>query len=302
MRVGILGGGRWGQALARLVMAAGHEPFIAYRDRSERPPHILTSTNDPPKVSEACELLIAATSASELRQAIRLAKPGPQNRIVVAGRGIEPGTGLWLTQVVEQECASIRVGALAGPAPVEEILNGGLCAGVAASAYAEVRTLVTQALHSTRYRLYESDDVLGVELAVAFVPVLATVIGMATSLRGAGVGLHAMVLCRGLEEASRLALAIGGRPSTLAGLAGIGDLVAVQGTSSHPHFQAGVALARGDRTHGPKQVAEALVRLGAKHGIDLPLTESLVAIWNGMDPLDAVQDLMARRAVPEQRR
>ena len=74
MKVGILGGGRWGQALARLVMAAGHEPFIAYEGK--RPPHILPSTDDPPKVSAATNLLFVATSASELRNAIRVAKPG----------------------------------------------------------------------------------------------------------------------------------------------------------------------------------------------------------------------------------
>ncbi len=299
MRVGILGGGRWGQALARLTMAAGHQPFIAYRDRSERPPHLLPSTNHPPEVSEACQLLIVATSASELRQAIRLAKPGPQNRVVVAGRGIEPGTGLWLTQVVEEECDAVRVGALAGPAPVEEILNGGLCAGVAASPYEEVRTQIIEALHSTRYRVYETEDLIGVQLAGAFVPVLAALVGMATSLGGAGVGLHAMVVSRGIEEAARLAKAIGANPATLSGLAGMGDLVAVQGTPSHPNFKAGAALIKGDRTQGPRSVAEALVKLAHDHGTDLPLTESMVEIWHGKDPLEAVQSLMARKATRE---
>lgn len=301
MKVGILGGGRWGQALGRLAQAAGHEPLIAYRDRTERPPHILPSTDDPPRVSAECDLLIAATSAVELRQAIRLAKPGPGNRVVVAGRGIEPGSGLWLSQVVQEECDAVRIGALAGPAPVEEILNGGLCAGVVASPYAEVRQMFTEALHSTRYRVYDSDDLVGVQLAGAFVPVLATLIGMATTLRGAGIGVHAMVVTRGLEEAGRLAKAIGAQPSTLSGLAGVGDLVASQATAAHPNWQAGAALARGDRTQGPRAIAETLVKLARTTKVELPLTEAMVAIWGGLDPLDAVQGLMSRRAQKEHR-
>lgn len=301
MKVGVLGGGRWGQALARLVMAAGHEPFIAYRDRSDRPPHILPSTDDPPQVSAACDLLIAATSAAELRQAIRLARPGPGNRVVVAGRGLEPGTGLPLTRVVQEECDALRVGALAGPAPVEEILNGALCAGVVASPFAEVRAIVTTALHSTRYRVYESDDLVGVELSGAVMPVLATLIGMAMSLRGAGVGLHAMVLTRGLEEAGRLAKAVGANPATLTGLAGVGDLVAVQSQPSHPYFRAGAALAKGDRSQGPRAIAETLVKIARERRVEMPLMEAMVAVWSGLDPIEAVQALMSRKAQPERR-
>ena len=110
MRVGILGEGAWGEALARLVLAAGNEPFIAYRDK--RPPHLLPSSNHPPEVAEACELLIVATSAAEVRSAIRQARPGPLNRVVVAGRGLDPVTGDWLTTAVLQECDAVRVGAL----------------------------------------------------------------------------------------------------------------------------------------------------------------------------------------------
>lgn len=301
MKIGILGGGRWGQALARLAQAAGHDPLVAYRDKAEKPPHIIPSTNDPPRVAQECDLLIAATSASELRSAIKLAKPGPGNRVIIAGRGIEPGSGLWLSQVVQEECDAVRIGALAGPAPVDEILNGGLCAGVVASPYAEVRALFTTGLHSTRYRVYESDDLAGVQLAGAFVPVLATLLGMATTLRGAGVGVHAMVVARGLEEGGRLAKAIGARPETLSGLAGVGDLMASQATASHPNFQAGVALAKGDRTQGPRAIAETIVKLARVSKVEMPLTEAMVEIWKGLDPLEAVQGLMSRKATKEHR-
>lgn len=294
MRVGILGGGQWGQALGRLVMAANHEPFIAYRD--QRPPHILPSTDDPPRVAEACELLIVATSAAEVRSAIRLTQPGPHNRIVVAGRGLDPTTGVWLTDAVLQECDAVRVGALAGPAPVDEILNGGLCAGVVASRYDEVRTMTIEALHSSRYRCYDTPDLTGVQIAGAMMPVLATVLGLATSLRGAGVGVHGMVLTRGFAETIRLGRAVGADPTTFNGLAGMGDLVAAQAVAGHPNFDAGVALAQGKRDQGPIPLVKALRGLAELHGVDMPLTRALVAIYEGMDPLDAVHHLMSRDA------
>lgn len=297
MRVGILGGGRWGQALARLVQAAGNEPYIAYQGK--RPPHVLPSTDVPRLVPEACDLVLVATSAAEVRQAIVDAAPGPGNRVVVAGRGLEPATSQWLADVVAETCPAVRTGALAGPAPVDEILNGGLCAGVIASPYAEVRALVTAALHSSRYRVYESSDLTGVQLAGAVVPVLQTTLGMAISLQGSGAGLHALVLTRGLEEAGRLARAMGADPLTLLGLAGVGDLTST--LTSAPAYQAGKALAAGQRDAGPAALARALLRLAGVHRVELPLTQGLVAVYDGAHPIDVVQRLMARRAQPEHR-
>ena len=294
MRVGILGGGRWGQALARLVLAAGNEPLIAYKDK--RPPHILPSTKDQPKVAETCDLLIVATSASEMRQAIRLVRPGPGNRVVVAGRGLEPATGMWLSDVIRDESDAIRVGALAGPAPVQEILNGALCAGVVASEFEELRLMTTEALHSSRYRVYGTEDLIGVELAGAMTPVLATLMGMAQNLRGSGVGMHAMVLTRGLAEASRLARPMGADPMTFVGLAGVGDLVSGQARPGHPNFEAGAGLAMGNRQKGPLAIARALLELAAKYSVEMPLIEALVSIDDGEHPLDAVGRLMSRQA------
>ncbi len=297
MQVGILGGGRWGQALGRLVMSAGHQPLIAYRD--ERPPQILPSSDDPPSVSHTCELLLVATSASALRRAIRLAQPGPSNRVVVAGRGVEPATGRWLTQVVTEECDALRVGALAGPAPVAEILNGGLCSGVVASPFSDVQDLTTTALHSSRYRVYQSADLTGVQLAGAVVPVLATLMGMARSLRGSGLGMYGTVLARGLEESARLAGALGADPMTLSGLAGVGSLVASQAVPGHPSYEAGVALAAGDRGQGPSAIAQALVGIANAQRVELPLTEALVSIYAGEHPVEAVQRLMSRAPTAE---
>jgi glycerol-3-phosphate dehydrogenase (NAD(P)+) len=297
MKVGILGGGKWGQALARLVLAAGNEPLIGWRD--EKPPHFLPNTRKPAEVSDFAELLIVATSAAYVREGIRLAQPGPHNRVVVAGRGLDPVTGAWLTDAVLQECDALRVGALAGPAPVQEILDGGLCAGVVASRFEEVRAMTTEALHSNRYRCYGSADLVGVQLAGAAMPVLATLLGLATSLRGAGVGVHGMVLTRGFAETLRLGKAIGADSLTFTGLAGMGDLVAAQARPGQPHFDAGVALAAGKLDAPSAALPRALLSLAKLHRVELPLTQALVAIYEGLSPLDAVMKLMARGASEE---
>ena len=117
MNVGILGGGKWGQALARLVIKAGHSPLIAYEGK--RPPHVLPSTNNPP-VPAACELVLVIQC---LASAHRITKgtPWPSQPDCFSGRGLGPETGEWMSQVVQQECDAIRIGALGGPAPVDEI-------------------------------------------------------------------------------------------------------------------------------------------------------------------------------------
>lgn len=297
MKVGVLGGGQWGQALARVILAAGHEPLIAWRD--VRPPHTLPSTDNPPEVSEQCDLLLVAVSGAQVRQAIRLAKPGPHNRVVVAGRGVEPKSGDWLTDVVLQESSALRVGALAGPAPVEEVLHGGLCAGVIASPFEEVRTLTIAALHSTRYRVYHSPDLRGVQIAAASVPVVSALLALTGELKGAGSGLNALVLTRALSELSRLVESTGGTPETLYGLAGLGDLLAAQAGERHAPTR---VEGRVQLRPGTAALAQTLIELAKAHRVDLPLIGGLLAAHQGANPLEIVGQLMARKPQPEQRK
>ena len=157
------------------------------------------------------------------------------------------------------------------------------------------------ALHSTRYRVYASPDLVGLELVGAAVPVLACLLGLTRSLRGAGVGVHAVVLSRGLAELGRLARAAGAQESTLFGLAGVGDLEAVHARPGAPYFDAGRSLADGKVVDGPWGLAEALLATGEAHGVELPLVQSLVEVVGGGDPVDAIQRLMSRRSAKEHR-
>ena len=112
--------------------------------------------------------------------------------------------------------------------------------------------------------------------------------------------MHALVLSRAIAEAMRLAKALGGDPTTMTGLAGMGDLVAVQARPEHPSYQFGVSLAKGTRPDsGPVDIARALLTLARIHSVELPLTEALVRVNDGEDPIDAVGRLMSRKAMRE---
>jgi glycerol-3-phosphate dehydrogenase (NAD(P)+) len=147
--------------------------------------------------------------------------------------------------------------------------------------------------------VYQTQDLVGVQLNSAVVPILATLLGLTATLQGAGVGMHAMVLARGMAEAGRLASAIGADEATLWGLSGIGDLVAAQAKPGNLYFEAGCALARHQITEGPWHLAGALIERARGNDIELPLTKALVAMHNGRDPIDVVQQLMTRAATTE---
>ena len=182
--------------------------------------------------------------------------------------------------------------------PVEEILNGALCAGVVASPYQEVREMTTEALHSTRYRVYQTHDLIGVQLTSAAVPGLACLLGLTRQLQGSGVGMHAMVLER-TRRIGRPASAIGADEATLWGLAGIGDLVSAQARDGTLYYESGRDLARGSVGQGPWHLAAALLARAKAKQVELPLTASLLAMQQGEDPIDVVQRLMARASTDE---
>ena len=158
--------------------------------------------------------------------------------------------------------------------------------------------MTTEALHSTRYRVYQTHDLIGVQLTSAAVPVLACLLGLTRQLQGSGVGMHAMVLSRGLAEFGRLASAIGADEATLWGLAEL-ETSFLPKRDGTLYYESGRDLARGSVGQGPWHLAAALLARAKAKQVELPLTASLLAMQQGEDPIDVVQRLMARASTDE---
>ena len=298
MIVGILGSGSWGRALATLVAEAGHQPRIGYRGA---PPGGFPGSPNLAALTAESELVLVAVPPINVREVVRQARPGPQSRVVVATRGLLPETGAWLSDVVQQESAAIRVGALAGPALASEVLKRRPSALVVASAYDEVANRTQEALHSALCRVYTSRDLRGVELCGALVLVLAAAVGVADGL-DLGVGVRGVVVSRGLAEGARLGAALGASAATFAGLAGVGDLVSCASMPEHPTYAAGLRMGRtGKPEPEVAAMAGALVVLARQYKVDVPLTEGVTAIASGkLAPRLAMDALMRRDARAEQ--
>ncbi|MCB9758769.1 MAG: glycerol-3-phosphate acyltransferase [Alphaproteobacteria bacterium] len=296
MRVSILGAGPLGQSLAILAKAAGHEVLMGYRPDMVRE---IPVTGDPAALAAFSELVLLATPGWELATTLEALPLGPEHRAVVCGRGLDPSSGGWLSDLVARTTPALRVGVLAGPAEPTDILAGSPCAMVVASAFREVQRMVQSALHSPLCRVYTSDDPHGVELAAAFARVLALVVGMSEGMY-MGPGARGLVVSRGLAEATRLGQALGTRAETFTGLAGLGDLVAASTSDTNLAYAAGKAIAAGRPHHEEvaPRVARLLVRRARDVGVELPLTEATCAILDGaVTPAQAFQELMGRKAV-----
>lgn len=297
MKVGIIGGGQWGKALATLVAEAGHRPQIGYRKHA---PVGFPGSPNLSAVAKESDILFLATPPSQIRKAIRDAKLGPANHVVVASRGLDPIRHDVLSKSISEESAAVRVGALAGPALASEIMNRRPIAMVVGSAYDEVGHRTQVALHSHICRLYTSSDLFGVELAAATVFPLSVALGIASQLR-LGVGVRGVIITRGIKECTRLGMALGTDAQTFSGLAGMGDLVACGALPSHPGYAAGVALAE-KKGIDPRLIDEVkpIVELSQRCDVSLPLITAILSMMKGeMEPRLAIDHLMRRQATKE---
>ena len=325
----VLGAGTWGTALAIHLGRLGHRVRLWGRDQhlvadmiaGRRNPTYLPDVPFPESVSltgsletafDRSDYVIAAVPSHGLRDVIRtLPRLVPvEATIVSAVKGLEVGTLLRMSQVIEQELGHSRpITVLSGPSFAVELARQRLTAVLVAGHDAGAVDEVQQDFRARYFRLYASDDVTGVEIGGALKNVVAIAVGVVEAL-DLGHNALAAVTTRGLAEISRLACAVGGRRDTLAGLSGLGDLILTcTGRLSRNH-QLGLELGKGrplpEILSGMKMVAEgvkttgAALELGARHGVELPIAAQMADVLAGRkDPRAAVEELMLRRQRPE---
>ena len=243
-----------------------------------------------PAAEMGADVFLVDVPASELRSTLRTLRPGPGHQVILTSRGLDRATGGLLSELVEQETACIRVGALAGPLLVGEIQRKAPSAVVIASPYAGVCKAVHVALRSPICQVYQSDDLVGTELAGALVEVLCAALGAARGL-GAGVGVQALAVSRGIAEGARLFTRAGAQPRTFSGLAGVGELIAAASIPDHPALRHGLALARGERDPALVELCEALLR----RADDLAITEGVRRVASGEARAEDVLRAMIER-------
>ncbi len=329
MNVAVIGAGSWGTALAQVAAANGHDvrlwarrPEVAEAVNSahRNPDYLKDADLSPriwatPSVEEAlvgADAVISVTPSKYVRAtAEQLAPVAPASMpIVVCSKGVEVGTGLVPTQVFEELLGNPqRIAALSGPNHAEEIVHGVAAGTVVASESAETAEFFQKLLASETFRVYTSDDVIGVELCAAFKNVIAIAVGVAYGL-GYGDNTAAMLMTRGQAEMSRLVAAAGGNPMTCMGLAGTGDLIATCMSRHSRNRMFGEALAAGEtleayetRRHMVVEGAQAcrtLDALSKKYQVELPITDVVRSmVWEGAAPREVADSLAARSLKPE---
>ena len=329
MDVAVIGAGSWGTALAQVLAQNGHGVRLwARRDdvarginEAHRNPDYLTDA----RLSERIWTTTAIAEALDSARAAVVVTPskcvrstaydmagliGADVPIVLCMKGVEEGTGMVPVEVFCDVLGPTRqLAALSGPNHAEEVVCGVPAATVVASASPETALFFQELLASPAFRVYTSDDVLGVELCAAFKNVIAIAVGVSYGL-GYGDNTAAMLMTRGQAEMGRLVAAAGGDPMTCMGLAGTGDLIATCMSRYSRNRTFGEALAAGEtvgqyeaRRHMVVEGALAcktLSALSSRYDVELPITDVVRSlVWEGADPHGMADLLSARSLKPE---
>lgn len=302
--VGVIGGGPWGVALALAARRAGAEvALFSRREHREIHEGKITLSREYAEVA-AAKLLILAVPSSAAREVLRALGDhvGGGHALVHGVRGLEGDELLTMSDLIREETPVRRVGALGGPVQADELLRGLPSAMVCGSRFPEVLSAVSAAFQSSGLRVYGTADLRGLEWASALVGCLAVGVGFARE-GGAGPGLLAALITRGVEEAARLAAAAGAEERTLLSLGGYGDLLASIGLEGRPEVVLGRALARGRSLD--EAVAEARLRVEAigliprvvgfarARGVQAGVFEALARVLQGDRPAPLLERLFA---------
>ena len=261
LRVGIVGGGPWGSALALAARRAGSDVTLLSRRAQPEVAGHAKVTDDYAEIARS-QLLVIAVPSTVVRPVLRaLGDHLDGSHLVVHGiRGLGHEYLETVSDVVREETPARRLGALGGPVQAEELLVGRPSAIMCGSHYPEVHAAVTTAFQHGMLRVYGTPDLRGLEWASALVGCLAIGVGFAEQA-GAGPGLLAASISRGMDEAARIAAAVGAEERTMLGLGGYGDLLASIALDDRPEVLLGKALARGASLE--EAIVEARLRVEA---------------------------------------
>lgn len=327
MRITVIGAGAWGTALA-ITFSVRHQVTLWTREaevvrvmREEREnkrffpgfplPDVLELEADFGEAVGSAELLIVATPLAGFRDSLRqLKESGQVKPLLWVCKGLEAETAQLPHQVVAEVLGEGALyGVLTGPSFAEEVARGMPTAVTLAANDAGFAQSTAIELHSPRLRIYANDDLPGAEIGGAVKNVMAIAAGICDGL-GFGYNSRAALITRGLAEIARLGVALGGRPETFLGLAGMGDLVLTCTGDLSRNRQVGLALASGRKLpqilaelgHVAEGVSTAreVARLADRLGIDMPITQAVNAILHqDMPAAEAVTQLLSRDPKPE---
>ncbi|MFT4076567.1 MAG: NAD(P)H-dependent glycerol-3-phosphate dehydrogenase [Asticcacaulis sp.] len=321
-KVGVIGAGAWGTALAQVATLGGNTVVLhareaevakAINDARENAVYLggvtlsdaITATSDFADLA-ACDLILAVPPAQFMRSTLTAFKPYVRDGlpVVLCAKGVERGTDALMTEVLAEVLPQAVPGVLAGPNFAKEVAMGLPSAVTLACADEALGARIAATLAGPTFRPYQSTDLIGAEAGGAIKNVIAIACGIAEG-RGLGRNAHAALITRGFAEMSRMAIALGAQFETMSGLCGLGDLVLTCSSPQSRNMSVGLALGQGQTLaqflEGKVSVAEgvqsapAVVDLGRKHGVELPICEAVNAVLIGeMDVSRAIEALLSR--------
>jgi len=324
-RIGVIGAGAWGTALAQMLASDGRdipiwalEPEVADDINANRRNSLyLPSATLAPGIHAtgdladmaACDILLLVTPAQHLAGILGQIPHLPRD-LVLCSKGIENGTGRLMSDVARDAAGTSEIAVLSGPTFAHEVAAGQPTAVTLACGGGDAQwDRLAPAIARPAFRPYFSTDIVGAEVGGAVKNVLAIACGVVDGLE-LGQNARAALIARGYAEMLRFGEALGGQAATLAGLCGLGDLVLTCSSTSSRNFSLGKALGEGQQPAAlmadRRTVAEGaftapvLVELARKHGVSMPIVEAVHALLAGAPAPDVVRGILARPLKPEQ--
>lgn len=330
-KVAVIGAGSWGTALAALLAGKGYDTTIWSRGSEVadsinkrhtnqvylpdlKLPEALKATTDLAEALKDAALVVAVVPSGAMRETMKAASPHVADSAIVvsASKGIEDESLKTMHQVIAEELGEPgRVGAVSGPSFAAEVVREDMPTVVVAAASTDEVAAQIQEYFNVEHRMraYRSTDLMGVELGGVVKNVMAIATGVSDGL-GYGLNARAGTITRGLAEIMRLAEALGAKPETMAGLAGVGDLVLTCTGDLSRNRRVGLRLGAGETLEeiqdGMRMVAEgvrntaAVKRLAEREGVDMPIVDCVYKVlYDGMKPEQALVELFGRQPKPE---